>query len=296
LSSICQHTLARPASFRGVGVHSGRRVSVTVSAAPPGAGIRFVRTDLEGAKREVLATSSSVCDTRLCTTIGNQDGVAVSTVEHLMAVFCGLSIDNVIVEIDGPEAPIMDGSCQPFVRAIDRAGRAAQPAPRRYVEILARVEVSDGEKRAALTPSDQFEVAFEIAFENSAIGRQSVDLTVDELCFRRELSDCRTFGFIHEVEALRAAGLARGGGLDNAVVFDGERVLNPEGLRRPDECVRHKVLDAIGDLYLIGAPILGRYVGRYAGHTLNNSLVRALLAQPNAWRSTVVPEDLAVAV
>jgi UDP-3-O-[3-hydroxymyristoyl] N-acetylglucosamine deacetylase len=280
----------------GIGVHSGRLVNVTVMPAGPGTGIRFLRTDVGDANPIVVATASSVCDTRLSTTIGNADGVAVSTVEHLMAVFSGLGIDNAIVEIDGPEAPIMDGSCQPFVKAIDRAGRMAQPASRRYVEILAPVEVRDGEKRAALMPSDRFEVAFEIAFEAAAIGRQSVDITVDEMSFRRELADCRTFGFLHEVEALRAAGLARGGGLENAVVFEGGRVLNPEGLRRPDECVRHKVLDAIGDLYLLGAPILGRYEARYAGHTLNNALVRALMARPEAWRIAVLSEDLAIAV
>jgi UDP-3-O-[3-hydroxymyristoyl] N-acetylglucosamine deacetylase len=271
-------------------------VGVTVLPAAPGAGVRFVRTDVGGLKRFVAANASSVSETRLSTTIANVDNVSVSTVEHLMAVFCGLDIDNAIVEIDGPEAPIMDGSCQPFVKAIDRAGRMAQPASRRYVEILAPIEVCDGEKRAALTPSDRFEVAFEIDFETAAIGRQSVDLVIDEVSFRRELADCRTFGFLHEVEALRAAGLALGGGLENAVVFEGGRVLNPEGLRRPDECVRHKVLDAIGDLYLLGAPILGRYEGRYAGHTLNNALVRTLLARPEAWRNAVISEDLAVAV
>jgi UDP-3-O-[3-hydroxymyristoyl] N-acetylglucosamine deacetylase len=296
LSSICQHTLARPASFGGIGVHSGRSVDVTVRPAAPGSGIRFVRTDIAQSTRIVEATVSAVCDTRLSTTIGNTGGVMVSTVEHLMAVFCGLAIDNAIVEIDGPEAPIMDGSCQPFVRAIDRGGRMAQPAARRYIEILAPVEVRDGDKRATLTPSDRFEVAFEIDFEAAAIGRQSVDLAIDEVSFRRELADCRTFGFLHEVEALRAVGLARGGGLDNAVVFEEGRVLNPEGLRRPDECVRHKVLDAIGDLYLLGAPILGRYEGLYAGHTLNNALARALLARPDAWRDASLCEDLAVAV
>ncbi len=296
MSSICQHTLARPAAFSGVGVHSGRSVNVTVLPAAPGTGIRFVRTDVDDASRMMVATASAVCDTRLSTTIGNTDGVTVSTVEHLMAVFCGLAVDNAIVEIDGPEAPIMDGSCQPLVRAIDRAGRMAQPASRRYVEILAPVEVRDGDKRAALTPSDRFEVAFEIDFEAAEIGRQSVDLAIDETSFRRELADCRTFGFLHEVEALRAAGLARGGGLENAVVFEQGRVLNPEGLRRPDECVRHKVLDAIGDLYLLGAPMLGRYEGLYAGHTLNNALMRALLAHPEAWRATVLSENLAVAV
>jgi UDP-3-O-[3-hydroxymyristoyl] N-acetylglucosamine deacetylase len=183
-----------------------------------------------------------------------------------------------------------------LIRAFDRAGRAPQPASRRYIEILSPVEVGDGEKRARLLPADRFEIAFEIAFDNPAIGHQGIDLAVDEATFRRELADCRTFGFLHEVEALRAAGLARGGGLDNAVVIEGARVLNPEGLRRPDECVRHKALDAIGDLYLLGAPLIGRYEGRYAGHGLNNALVRAVMQRPDAWRYASAPRDFAVAV
>jgi UDP-3-O-[3-hydroxymyristoyl] N-acetylglucosamine deacetylase len=228
--------------------------------------------------------------------IGNRDGVTVSTVEHLMAAFAALGIDNAVVELNGPETPIMDGSCAPFLRILDRAGRRPQEARRRYIEILEPISVRDGDKSAALVPADQFEVAFEIAFDTPAIGRQRVDLTIDEATFRHELADCRTFGFLRDVEALRAAGLARGGSLDNVVVIEGARVMNPEGLRRPDEFARHKAVDAIGDLYLLGAPILGRYEGLYAGHGLNNALVRALAARPEAWRYASAPGALAEAV
>ena len=207
-----------------------------------------------------------------------------------------LAIDNAVIELDGPEVPIMDGSAEPFVQILDRAGRRKQEAARRYIEILAPVTVTEGDKHASLTPSDQFEVAFEIAFASRAIGRQRVDLVVDEDSFREELSDCRTFGFLQEVEALRAIGLARGGSMENAVVIDGDRVLNPEGLRRPDEFVRHKALDAVGDLYVLGAPILGRFEGVLAGHGLNNALVRALAAQPRAWRIRTAQPALAEAV
>jgi UDP-3-O-[3-hydroxymyristoyl] N-acetylglucosamine deacetylase len=201
-----------------------------------------------------------------------------------------------VVELDGPEVPIMDGSSEPFVQILDRAGRRKQEAARRYIEILDTVVVEDGDKFASLSPSDRFEVAFEIAFASKAIGRQRVDLTIDEESFRAELSDCRTFGFVRDVEALRAIGLARGGSMENAVVIDGDRVLNPEGLRRPDEFVRHKALDAVGDLYVLGAPIIGRFEGVLAGHGLNNAIVRALMANPAAWRVRAHSVELAEAV
>ncbi len=290
-----QHTIASPVFFSGVGIHSGREVAVCVRPGGPGTGITFIRTDAPDGAREIPARGDAVCRTRLGTVIGNAAGVTISTVEHLMAVFCALAIDNARVEIDGDEAPIMDGSSRPFVAILDRAGRRRQEALRRYIEILDPIEVSDGDKRVSLRPAEQFEVAFEIAFDSPAIGRQRVDLVVDEATFRRELSDCRTFGFLHEVEALRAAGLARGGDLANVVVVEGDAVLNPEGLRRPDEFVRHKALDAIGDLYLLGAPMIGRYEGLYAGHAMNNALVRAVMARPEAWRYASPRQMLAAA-
>jgi UDP-3-O-[3-hydroxymyristoyl] N-acetylglucosamine deacetylase len=190
----------------------------------------------------------------------------------------------------------MDGSALPFVEMLDRAGRRMQDAPRRYIEMLQSVEVADGDKRAALKPAAGFEVAFEIRFPTAVIGRQFIDMAMDEGAFRAELADCRTFGFLHEVEALRGMGLARGGSLENVVVIEGDRILNPEGLRRPDEFVRHKALDAIGDLFVLGAPLIGRFEGELAGHAINNQLVRAVAANPDAWRWRTLVEDLAEAV
>jgi UDP-3-O-[3-hydroxymyristoyl] N-acetylglucosamine deacetylase len=291
-----QHTVRAPALFAGIGVHTGAYTRVSVRPAPVDHGIIFVRTDVADADNRVPATGEAVVRTQLGTVIANAAGVTVATIEHLMAALVMLGIDNAVVEVDGPEMPIMDGSSLPFIRILDRAGKREQEAARRYIEVLDTVEVVDGEKRASLSPADGFEVAFEIEFPTKAIGRQAVDLAMDEAAFREELADCRTFGFLHEVEALRGMGLARGGSLENAVVIEGDRVLNPEGLRRPDEFVRHKALDAIGDLYVLGGPILGRFEGVLAGHSLNNALVRALLARPAAWRVRTLVEDLREAV
>jgi UDP-3-O-[3-hydroxymyristoyl] N-acetylglucosamine deacetylase len=268
---------------------------VTVTAAPAAidTGLVFVRTDVDDRDPRIPARADRVCGTRLGTVIGNDDGVTVSTVEHLVAALFALGVDNAEISLDGPETPIMDGSCEPFVRMIDRAGRRPQNARRAYLEILEPIVVADGVKRAALLPADGFEVAFEIDFDDPAIGRQRLDLAIDERVFRAELAECRTFGFLHEVEALRAAGLARGGSLDNVVVIDSGAVLNPLGLRRPDEFVRHKALDAIGDLALLGAPLLARYEGVFAGHALNNVLARAVAARPDAWRMAPAPSRLA---
>jgi len=288
-ASARQHTLAGSAIFAGTCLHTGQRVRASMRPAPADSGVVFLRTDVKGDGR-IPAIGRNVVNTRLNTVIGNASGASVATVEHLMAALCALGVDNVLIELDGPEAPIMDGSAEPFIRLIDQVGVRAQDAPRRYLEIL------EGDKRAALVPASRFEVAVEIAFETGAIGRQSVELVMDETAFRDELAEARTFGFLHEVEALRAAGLALGGSLDNAVVVDGDRLLNPEGLRRPDEFVRHKAMDAVGDLYLLGHPLIGRYEGRYAGHGLNNALVRAVLDRPDAWRLRAPSPDLAEAV
>jgi len=287
-----QHTLRSPALFAGVGVHTGEYTRVTVRPAAADTGIVFVRTDVKDCDNRVAATGDAVCKTQLGTVIGNAAGVTVATIEHLMAALAMLGIDNAWVDVDGPEMPIMDGSSEPFVRVLDRAGKRAQDAARAFIEILETVEVIDGDKRATLMPADRFEIAFEIAFDSAAIGRQSVDLVMDEQAFRDELANCRTFGFLSDVEALRAMGLARGGSMDNCVVIDEGQVLNPEGLRRPDEFVRHKALDAIGDLYVLGGPLLGRFEGVLAGHGLNNAVVRALLARPDAWRVRTFVEDL----
>ena len=295
-ASVFQQTLQGPAIFAGVGVHTGAYTRVSVRPAPVNSGVVFVRTDVLDRDNRVPVSADAVTKTQLGTVIENAAGVTVATIEHLMAALVMLNIDNATVELDGPEMPIMDGSSLPFVQVLDRAGRRGQDAPRRYIEILDVIEYVDGDKRATLSPSDQFEVAFEIAFPSAAIGRQRVDLVMDEHAFRRELADCRTFGFLHEVEYLRSIGLARGGSMENAVVIEGDRILNPEGLRRPDEFVRHKALDAIGDLFVLGAPILGRFEGVLAGHGVNNMLVRTLAANPQAWRYRTLVQDLAEAV
>ncbi len=293
---LLQHTLAGPAVCAGVGVHSGQRVRIAARPAAPDTGVVFVRTDVADGDNRIPVSAQAVTCTQLNTKISNASGVSVSTIEHLMAALSALEVDNVIVEVDGPEVPIMDGSALPFVQLLDRAGRRAQAQPRRYIEVVAPVEVTDGSKRAALLPCDRFEVAFEIAFPSAAIGRQAVDLAITERSFRDQLAAARTFGFVHEVEALRSLGLARGASLDNAIALDGDVMLNAEPLRFRDEFVRHKALDAIGDLYVMGAPVIGRFETRYGGHALNNVLVRTLIADPAAWRMRTFAPELAEAV
>ena len=286
-----ERTIVAPAIIAGVGVHTGRRVRLAVRPAPSGAGIVFVRTDVTDRDNRIPVSGEAVVDARLNTMIANGADVRLSTIEHLMAAFSALGVSNAVVEVDGPELPILDGSALDFVQLLDRGGFRPQPTPQRYIEILETVHVVEGDKHAALMPCDRFEMRFEIDFPSKAIGNQVIDFVVDEPTFRREIMACRTFGFAHEVEALRQAGLARGGSLENAVVIDGDDILNPGGLRMEREFVRHKALDAIGDLYVLGAPLLGRYEGYKAGHALNNKLVRALLAAPQAWREvTRVPE------
>lgn len=295
-ASAYQHTLKGPAILAGLGVHTGAHARIAVRPTGPDTGIVFVRTDVTDRDNRVPATGEAVVKTQLGTVIGNAAGVTVSTIEHLMAALAMLGVDNAIVELDGPEMPIMDGSAEPFVEVLDRVGLRRQEAPRRFIEIIETVEVVDGDKRASLSPAENFEVAFEISFPSKAIGRQRIDMAMDEAVFRDELANCRTFGFLHEVEALRAMGLARGGSMENVIVIEGDRILNPEGLRRPDEFVRHKALDAIGDLYVLGGPVLGRFEGIFAGHALNNALVRALLARPSAWRWRTFADPLKAAV
>ena len=291
-----QHTVGGPVRFSGTGVHTGVEASVCVLPGPAGSGVVFVRTDIQDRDNRIAVSGEAVCKTQLGTVITNAADVTVSTIEHLMAALVMSGVDNAVVEIDGPEMPIMDGSSLDFIRGLDRVGLKRQGALRQVIEIVDVIEVIEGDKRAALLPAEGFEVAFEIAFASRAIGRQAVDLKMDPAAFRRELADCRTFGFLHEVEALRAMGLARGGSMDNAVVIDGDEIMNPEGLRRQDEFVRHKALDAIGDLFVLGAPILGRFEGVLAGHALNNALVRALMATPHAWRLRTLAPEMAEAV
>ena len=286
-----QKTTIAPAIIAGVGVHTGDRVRLAVRPAPVGTGIVFVRTDIKDRDNRIPVSGEAVVDARLNTMIENAAGVRLSTIEHLMAAFAALGVTNAVVEVDGPELPILDGSALQFVQLLDRAGFRRQEAPVRYIEILEPVRVREGDKTAALLPCDRYEMRFEIDFDTAVIGNQVVDFVVDEDTFRTEIMAARTFGFAHEVEALRAAGLARGGSLENCVVIDGDQILNSGGLRMEREFVKHKALDAIGDLYVLGAPLLGRYEGFKAGHAINNLLVRALLANPQAWREvTRVPE------
>jgi UDP-3-O-[3-hydroxymyristoyl] N-acetylglucosamine deacetylase len=290
-----QKTTVAPAIIAGVGVHTGDRVRLAVRPAPVGAGIVFVRTDVTDRDNRIPVSGEAVVDARLNTMIENAAGVRLSTIEHLMAAFAALGVSNAVIEVDGPELPILDGSALQFVQLLDRAGFRRQEAPVRYIEILEPIRVREGDKSAALLPCDRYEMRFEIDFPTPVIGNQVVDFVVDEPTFRDEIMAARTFGFAHEVEALRQAGLARGGSLENAVVIDGDQILNPGGLRMEREFVRHKALDAIGDLYVLGAPLLGRYEGVKAGHAINNRLVRALLANPRAWREVVRVPEMAMA-
>ena len=291
-----EQTIVAPAICAGVGVHTGQRVRLAIRPAPAGTGIVFVRTDISDRDNRIKVSGEAVIDARLNTMIENAAGVRLSTIEHLMAAFCALGVSNAIVEVDGPELPILDGSALPFVQLLDRAGFRRQSNPVQYIEILEPIRVTDGDKHAALLPCDRYEMRFEIDFDAAVIGNQVVDFVVDEPTFRNEIMAARTFGFAHEVQALRQAGLARGGSLENAVVIDEGQILNPGGLRMEREFVRHKALDAIGDLYVLGAPLLGRYEGYKAGHAVNNLLVRALLANPQSWRTvTRVPELAQVA-
>lgn len=287
-----QHTLKAPIGCVGTGLHSGQRVSLTLRPGEPDSGIRFVRTDLGAV---LPAQFDCVTDTKFCTVLGTEDPPAsIGTIEHLMAAAAGCGVDNLIVEVDGPELPILDGSAAPFVFLLDCAGIVAQPVPRAAIEVLRPVRVEDGAAFAELRPRSaqpavpggtrSLEMALSIEFAAAAIGRQAFSLTLTPGSFRRELAQARTFVEADAIEYLRGAGLSRGGSLANAIVVDAARVLNPGGLRLPDEFVRHKLLDAVGDLALAGAPILGRFVAHRSGHTLNNRLLRALFAARGAWR------------
>lgn len=281
-----QSTVARSITFEGVGLHGGQRARMSIRPAAAGTGVRFQRVDVTDRDQIVPARWDRVSDTRLCTRLSNVDGVSVSTVEHLMAALAGMGVDNALIEIDGPEIPIMDGSAAPFVGELRRVGLVSLGASRQVIRILERIEVECGGARATLSPADAdaLEIAFRIEFPEPAIGVQEAEFTLAPGAFARDLADCRTFCRLDEIEALRAAGLARGGNLQNAVVVDGAEVLNPDGLRRADEFVRHKALDAVGDLALAGAEIRGRYEGLRAGHGPTNQLLRALFARPEAWR------------
>lgn len=278
-----QNTLKSPAAFTGVGLHGGAPVRMVVRPATADHGIWFRRVDVADRDQMVLARWDQVTPSKLCTVIENADGVSVSTIEHIMAALAGFAIHNAVIEIDGPEVPILDGSAVPFVEGFLAAGLEEQDLPVRAVRIRKAVEVRDGDAVARLEPAEMLEIDFRIDFADEAIGVQSRTLNMANGAFVRELSDSRTFCRQADVDAMRARGLALGGTLENAVVFDGDQVLSPGGLRHADEPVRHKMLDAVGDLALAGGPILGRYVGERAGHALTNRLLRTLFADAEAF-------------
>ncbi len=280
-----QTTLRSQATVTGVGVHSGLPVSLTIGSAPVDAGFVFIRTGLDDADREVPALAESVIATDLATVLGDREGPLVSTAEHVLAALRGMGVDNATIEIDGPEVPIMDGSASAFVAAIDQAGIVTQSAARRFIQVLRPVQVAMGDSFGELRPhAGGFRAEIEIDFVNPVIGRQNFSLDLSPESFRREISRARTFGFMNDTARLWKAGFALGASFENSVVFDDELLLNPEGLRYRDECVRHKVLDAIGDLALAGLPLLGAYRSVRGGHKLNHAVLTALLADRSAWR------------
>jgi UDP-3-O-[3-hydroxymyristoyl] N-acetylglucosamine deacetylase len=280
---IKQKTLKSPVQCSGVGLHGGAPVSMTLLPAPADHGIVFRRTDIAADDQTIPGLWHAVVETRHCTVIGNRAGVTVSTVEHLMAAFAGAGIDNVLVQLDGAEVPIMDGSAAPFMFLIECAGLIEQDAPRRAIKVLKPVMIADGGRIVALSPASDFSISFEIDFESSAVARQECFFQIGAGTFKSEISRARTFGFLHEVDEMRAAGLALGGSLENAVVVAGSQVLNEGGLRYDNEFVRHKVLDCIGDLYLAGGPLLGHVRGVRSGHRFNHLLLKALLSDRQAW-------------
>jgi UDP-3-O-[3-hydroxymyristoyl] N-acetylglucosamine deacetylase len=275
-----QTTLRAAVSLTGIGVHSGNEVRVVLHPAEANHGIVFLRTGLQGGHDRLIdARHLAVTATELCTVLGDSESGAVATVEHLMAVLAGLGIDNVLVEIDGPEVPILDGSCAPFVDAIDQVGIVTLGASRRYLKVLKPIRVTRGRAVAELLPNDRaFRLDVEIDFSNPVIGRQRRSVDLSTSVFRREISRARTFGFMQDVDKLWSAGFALGASLENTVVIGEGEVVNPEGLRYADEFVRHKILDAIGDLSLAGFPLLGTYRSYCGGHRMNVSVLEALFS------------------
>lgn len=271
-----QKTLAKTVECSGIGVHSGECVTLRLNPAPENSGIVFVRTDLVNGARTIAARWDNVVDTRMCTVIGNDHGGRIATIEHLMAALSACGVDNVLIEINGAEVPVMDGSSTSFVFLLEVAGIVAQNAPRREIEILEPVEVEVNGKRARLSPNDAARYSVTINFDRAPILTQSCDVMLSPATFKTEISRARTFGFFEEVEQMQKQGLGLGGSLDNAIIIKGDEVLNKDGLRYDNEFARHKVLDAIGDIALAGMQVRGHFEGSCCGHALNNSLLRAL--------------------
>jgi UDP-3-O-[3-hydroxymyristoyl] N-acetylglucosamine deacetylase len=277
-----QRTIKNEMNCRSIGLHSGRKVNMTLKPAGTDEGVVFVRKDLSGDNR-IKADLENVSDTTLATTLG-LNGARVSTVEHLLSAFRGMGIDNAVVEIDSFEVPIMDGSALPFVNLLKACGTKVQNRGRRFLVIKNEVAVSDREGEARLVPSTDFKITYRIGYDHPLIGEQTYHMVFSHLAYEENICAARTFGFLKDVEHLQAKGLALGGSLNNAIVLDNEKIINKEGLRCPDELVKHKVLDAIGDLFLLGMPIIGHFIGCKSGHRLNNALLRELMARKDAWK------------
>ncbi len=277
---IAQRTLDHSIRCSGIGLHSGRKIELILHPAKENTGITFIRSDLG---IEFPAKAEYVTDTRLCTTIGT-DEAQISTVEHLLSALAGLGVDNARIEVSGAEVPIMDGSSAPFVFLIQCAGIREQSAAKKVLRILKHVEVKDGNKRCALYPAAGFKISYLLDYDHPLLRQRQVSIDFSRQAYTREISRARTFGFLHEVEALQKAGLALGGSLENAIVLDTHRVVNEGGLRYEDECVRHKILDTLGDLSLSGYPIVGAFEGELTGHDMNHQLVTTLLADPSSYR------------
>jgi UDP-3-O-[3-hydroxymyristoyl] N-acetylglucosamine deacetylase len=275
-----QHTIEREVWARGVGLHSGKEINMVLKPASPNFGVRFRRTDI-AARPLIPARFSNVADTFHATTIAVK-GATVSTIEHLMAAIVGKNIDNVLVEVDGPEVPIFDGSASHYVDLLNRAGTRVQDAARRGISIARAILVQEGDAYIRVTPSPELRIRYIIDFPHPLVGRQEKSWVFDEAAFSRDIAGARTFGFLRDIEMLQNAGLARGGSLDNAIVFDERQVMNPEGFRYADECVRHKILDFLGDLSLMGMPVAGQFELYKAGHSLHGKLVRQLMTQPES--------------
>tara|TARA_B100000686_G_C16741485_1_gene946850 strand:- start:61 stop:921 length:861 start_codon:yes stop_codon:yes gene_type:complete len=281
---VKQKTLKSEISCKGVALHSGRVTSLKLKPASANHGIRVFRSDLLNGAREIDVSWKNVTDTKLATTVSNNHGAKIGTVEHLMAALAGCEIDNLLIEVDGPEIPIMDGSADPFVFLIECAGIVEQEASRKAIRILKPIAVSKDDRFLSIAPAEKFSLNFEIDFDSSVVNRQEKTFDLETSNFKSDIAKARTFGFEKDVSEMLNAGLALGGSLDNAVVIGKDRVLNKEGLRYQDEFVRHKILDCIGDLYLAGGPIIGSISASRSGHELNHQLLKAIFADKDAWR------------
>lgn len=276
-----QRTLKKEISCSSIGLHTGRKVNMKIKPAPVDTGVIFIRKDLSNAE-PIHADFNKVSDTTLATSLGS-NGVTVATVEHILSAFSGMGVDNAIIELDSFEVPIMDGSSLPFVNLLKEVGTNVQEKNKKLLVIKKPVSVKEGDGSAALLPAEEFKITYEIDFQHAAIGKQSYSMTFSDEKYEKEICASRTFGFLRDVEYLQAKGLGLGGSLENVIILDDQKIINKEGLRSPDEFVKHKILDAIGDLFLLGMPIIGHFVAYKSGHRLNNLLLKELMCKKDCW-------------